>query len=373
MQFRIYTPDERLTGLEGIAYEREQQRSIATTLTDDYIANIIREYQLHFENPDNVGFDGQERFLIGDAYWNFESPHRLLLTMIARNYGSPGEFPGLNILLDMDTESGVDFYRVRSERMEELLNAEYRNLTEQQKEFWRNMDSNVTTPFQFGYYGGWSVITSSFELLIFALLAICIVLAHVFAGEYQAGTDSVILSGKYGKTKLITAKIISSFIFGVCAFTVNVIVAFGIPLLAFGSDGWNLPIQLANPAIPFAFTFLQGTLVNLAVIYFVVLAMIGVTLLLSAKMKSPYLAFIVILPVLFVPLFLTPTGTTGLYNLILFLTPYRATMPQFGSYISYQFGGLVLDALSMRVILYLLITVITIPLARMGFRKHQVS
>lgn len=113
-------------------------------------------------------------------------------------------------------------------------------------------------------------------------------------------------------------------------------------------------------------------MLNLRVIYLVLFAMIGLTLLLSAKMKSPYLVLIVLVPVLFIPLFLSPNGTTGAYNLILFLLPYRATVPEFTKYISYQFGGLVLDALTMRAILYTVLTVVMLPIARLGFKKHQV-
>lgn len=132
-------------------------------------------------------------------------------------------------------------------------------------------------------------------------------------------------------------------------------------------------MQAAGLSIPYPFTFLQATLINVGVIYLVQLAMIGLTLLLSAKMKSPYLVLIVLVPILFIPLFLAPNGTTGIYNLTLFLLPYRATIPELGKYISYQFGGLVLDTFSMRVIVYAALTVITLPLARLGFKKHQVA
>ena len=75
-------------------------------------------------------------------------------------------------------------------------------------------------------------------------------------------------------------------------------------------------------------------------------------------MKSPYLVLIVLVPVLFIPLFLSPNGTTGAYNLILFLLPYRSTMPELWKYVTYQIGGLVLDVFSMRAILYALLTAI---------------
>lgn len=88
--------------------------------------------------------------------------------------------------------------------------------------------------FQYGYYVGWEIIISAFELLMFAVLAVCIVIAPVFSGEYQAGTDAVILSGKYGKTRLITAKILAALLFGASAFTLHVIVAFALPLARLG-------------------------------------------------------------------------------------------------------------------------------------------
>jgi len=246
MQYQTYNQDGVIKGMAGIAYAKEQYESLSVPLTDEYIADTIGEYQRLFENPDNVGYDGNEKFLVGDAYWNFVAPRTKLLNTVAGNYDNPGENSGYNKL-------------------------------------------------------------------------------------------------------------------------------FGIPLMAFGADGWNLPIQIENTTISYPHTFLQATLINLAVIYLVLFAMIGITLLLSAKMKSPYLVLIVLVPLLFIPLLLSPNGTTGLYNLTLFLLPYRATMPEVGKYISYQFGGVVLDALSMRAVIYAALTLIVIPFARIGFKKHQVS
>lgn len=235
------------------------------------------------------------------------------------------------------------------------------------------MNSSVEEPFQYGYFGGWEIIISSFELLMFAILAICIVIAPVFAGEYQAGTDAVILSGKYGKTKLITAKIVASLLFGVLAFTLHILVAFGISLAAFGTDGWNLPLQINGTTVPYPLTFLEGTLINLGVIYLVLIAMIGLTLFLSAKMKSPYLVLIVMVPVLFIPMFLTANGTLGIYNSLVLLTPYQSLVPRFNSYISYRFGPVILDAFGMRGLVYVVLTLILLPLARISFKKHQVA
>lgn len=373
LQYQTYNQEGVIKGLDGIAYHKEQTEKYSVPLTDEYITETIREVQQLFENPDNVGYDGYEQFLIDSAYWDGIAPRENLLDMISKNYADPNESVGYNSLPDLDISEGADFYGARQEKIEKLLNTPSRELSEDQKAYWQNINSKIDEPFQYGYYEGWKIIISSFELLMFALLAVCIVIAPVFSGEYQTGTDAVILSAKYGKTKLTTAKIIASYLFAVLAFSLHVLVAFGLPLAAFGFDGWNLPVQIANTTIPYPFTFLQAALVNLSVIYLLLFAMIGLTLLLSAKMKSSYLVLIILVPILFVPMFLSPNGTTGIYNLILFLLPYRSTIPELGKYLSYQFDGLVLDVFTMRAILYVGLTAAMLPLARLGFKKHQVS
>lgn len=372
MQYQIYNQEGVIKGTDGIKYKKEQYKEISGVMTEQYIYDTVNKYQQLFKNPDNVGYDGSEKFLIGDAYWDFVAPREKLLNVIAANFDAPGEYSGFNKLPDLDMNDGANFYEARAEKVKALLNDQSRGLSKEQKDYWISMNSKVKAPFQYGYYEAWEIIISSFELLIFALLAICIVIAPVFSGEYQAGTDALILSGRYGKTKLAVAKIISSFVFGMLSFTLHLVIAYGIPLAAFGVDGWNLPLQIANTAIPYPLTFLQLVIINLGVIYLVLSAMIGLTLLLSAKMKNPYLVLTVLIPVLFIPMFLSPNGTTGIYNLTIFLLPYRSSMPEISKYISYQIGGLVFDVLSVRAVLYIILTVIMLPLASMGFKRHQV-
>lgn len=373
MQYQTVTQSETLKGTEAISYEKERQEALSVVLTDDYVQETIEEYQQLFQIPENVGYDGDESFLIGDAYWSFVSPRTKLLNIVAANYDRPGENSGYNKLPEMDLKNELDFYQRRESKIKELLDTPSRELTKQQKNYWLTMSSKVKTPLQYGYYEGWEIIISSFELLMFGLLAVCITLAPVFSGEYLTGTAAVLLASKYGKTKLITAKIIASLLFGLLAFTIHVVVAFGLPLAAFGIDGWNLNVQIANMSIPYPLTFLQAASINLAVIYVLLLAMIGLTLLLSAKMKSPYLVLTIIVPVLFIPLFLSPSGTTGWYNGLLFLLPYRATRPELNNYVSYQIGQWVVDVFTMRLVCYGGIFLVTLPFARSLFKKHQVS
>ena len=372
LQFQTYDKDVLMKGMDGIRYERSIKDGIDVTLTDEYAESVIDEVNMLFEDPENVANDGSERFLIGDAYWEHIAPREDLINTIASAYTGPGEYAGYNSIPELTASGAKGFNEARRDKLNAIIGSPSIGLSAVQKEYWLSM-TDETGVMQYGYHKGWEIIHTNFELLIFAVLACCITIAPVFAGEYQTGTDAVILAGKYGKTKLITAKITASMLFGVMAFLVHLIVAFGIPLAFFGTDGWDLPLQVLGLTIPYPWTISEAVLRNTAVILLVLIAMLALTLFLSAKMKSPFPVLAVLIPVLIVPMFFTPSGSSGLFNQILFLLPYRSMVPEIGKYISYQFGGFVAGLLEVRAVFYVILTLIFIPLCRRAFKKHQVS
>lgn len=374
VQFQTYRAEGVLRGLEGIAYERERYEALAGLLTDEAAAETIRAYQTLFADPDNVGYDGSERYLVGDAYWDFEAYRGELLSLLSATYDDPGETRGYNNRLpELDLSSAPGFYQRRAEKVEALLADASYGMTEERKDYWRGLNEQVETPFTYGYHRGWTEIINCFELLLFPILAICAVIAPTFAGEYQTGAADIILAGRYGRTKLARAKLLAATLFAALAFAVHAAAAWAVPLAAFGTEGWDLPLQIANTAIPYPFTFLEAALAGTGVLFLVALAMAALTLLLSSRMSSPYLALTVIVPLVFLPMFLSPSGVTGAYDLFLLLLPYQAAIPRFASYISYQIGGVVLDALTARALLYAVLTAALLPLAGRGFRRHQAA
>lgn len=184
IQYQIYVQDGVIKGAKGIAYEKEQFADLSVPLSDEYVAETIREVQELFENPDNIGTDGNEQFLVGDAYWNGVAPREKLLNLIADTYSSPNDSWGYNHLPELDVKEGKSFYQAVKGKIKTLLDSPSRALSDEQKEYWGGMADKVGTPLRYGYHGGWEIIISSFELLMFALLAICIVIAPVFSGEY---------------------------------------------------------------------------------------------------------------------------------------------------------------------------------------------
>ena len=107
MQFQTYNQDGVIKGADGIAYEKEQYADLSVPLSEEYVAETIREVQGLFENPDNIGYDGNEQFLIGDAYWNGVAPREKLLNLIASTYSKSNEILGYNNLPDLDINDGA--------------------------------------------------------------------------------------------------------------------------------------------------------------------------------------------------------------------------------------------------------------------------
>lgn len=87
-------------------------------ISEKYVAKTIQEVQKLFENPDNVGNDRNEQFLIGNAYWEKIAPREKLLNLIANTYSKPNEILGYNNLPDLDIKDGTPFYQtIREDRI----------------------------------------------------------------------------------------------------------------------------------------------------------------------------------------------------------------------------------------------------------------
>jgi ABC-type transport system involved in multi-copper enzyme maturation permease subunit len=359
--------------------EKEYENTFAGKLTDTKISTDIAEYQELFDNPDNVSKDSTEKSLTDDAYFKYFFPYMDYWKLINGNYVSPTTYDSsFSAIKNMDIENGMDFYADRDKKVDTLLNSVYVdwNFSDSEKDFWYNRISSIQIPYEYGYHEGWEKLLKCMELFIIGIVGICICVSGVFSGEYQSGADSIILSSRYGKSKLVTAKVLAAFAYSLLIFTLFILVGCGILLMAFGTDGWNLPVQVLSSIAPYSLSLSGAVLVSIATLYLVMLGMVSFTLLLSAKMKSSVPVLVIIILVMMLPMFLGISETSGIWNRILVLLPYRAVQPVFASdfygYFGYPLGGLTFDIVTVRMVVYVVIAIICIPFARKAWKNHQV-
>lgn len=214
-------------GTQAIDIRKEQIKEISGNLTNKRIVEEIQKLQELRNDENNLVTNSYGELDFSPKIYNEYLNNRLnLLTNINRVYADYNA-SYITELFNINLDEQKDFYETRQQRIEEKLNQNYNGKTysNQEKQYWLEKSKNIETPFEYDFYYGYSNLYSTYEMLIIGIIAICICLAPVFDGEYQSGTDKILLTTKYGKSKGITAKIIASYIFATVVFTIYLICA----------------------------------------------------------------------------------------------------------------------------------------------------
>lgn len=354
-----------LEGVSAIKKQTEIENSLTSELSEEFLTGVLKDYQLQSKNNSD------------EDYFSLIAPKTNLFSLIAANYTEWNANWDWSYLNKIDTQNGIGFYERRIEKIYNLLNSEYSfgNYTQTEKDYWLQKAKSVNTPFKWGSKNTWDKIWDSIGILFYLLFVICICIAPVFAGEYQNRTDALLLATKHGKNKLISAKIMASFIFTFIYVALCSAVSIGINVSLLGIDGWNLPIQLWNTIIPYQYTAIEICGINLLIIFLTAFLLTAISLLLSSANGNPIIVLAVDVILFFGTIFIPFSKTSRLWNRILYLFPiYSVNLKDvLKTYNSYQFGDVVISYLGMIFIVYVLITVICIFLTSKSFKKHQVG
>ena len=174
-----------------------------------------------------------------------------------------------------------------------------------------------------GYSHGW-LVTAEYMLrvMLLACVLLLVALAPVFAGEYE-GMDALLLTARYGKSKLIGAKITASLLFALGLALFLLAVNYGVAYLCFGSGGLAASIGFApdNPFALLAPNMSCGQLIAWQGGLFLcaVLVLTALILALSAALANRYMALVASAAVFFLPLVVSVSPNSALYRPLLML------------------------------------------------------
>lgn len=176
-----------------------------------------------------------------------------------------------------------------------------------------------------GYCDGWDKMLSGMGsvLSILVCLLVVITLSPVFSEEYSCHTDSVIYAARYGRTKLVTAKIIASLEVVTGMYVVFLFLNAVLYMGVYGAQGWNVSIQssLHYASSTYHLTFLQMFLISVVLNVFGIAAMTIITLFISAKLNTPVTALIASCVVCFLPVLFDFTESAPLLQKLQELCP----------------------------------------------------
>lgn len=364
-------------GASAIAQQKENADALAGPITDKAATDAIREWKTFM-----VGDEIAERYQWGDAnasadakeYWDFYAPRGSYLSLIVGPWMQGFEMP-VSVASRISTNTTLDLYGQARQKVAAELAAgnDAFAYTEAEQAFWKEKANSVQTPVEYGYAGGWLDFFDMSAFLIFALIVCAIACASVFNTEYRERTDAVLLSTKLGKSKLGSAKVIASVIVASVVYLVMLAVLLGVPLAFFGTEGAGLPLQLRELCNAYSLSLGAAVLVICVVGYLVMLGLLGVTLLLSSRMRSSMGILAIIAAIVIVPMMMSNLHN-NVANHILFLFPYLALdANNFFDMVSYSIGPLVIEYPVALAIFYAALFVIGTVLSKRWFSKHQVA
>lgn len=365
---------QKVTGLEAVQLQKENRKEV--TLDQETVDAVVDEYLAYTEDPATSSDDRELAYLSEEMYVKWYLPNLPVLHLIDgayRTYPEQSNDPMRDVFLQ---SRGKDFSEARKERVwENLENAVSRGeITAAEADWWDTKDDAVGE-MSYVYNRAWWEIINSASLIILVMLVVCIGTSPVFAGEYQSKCDSLLLSMRYGKSRLILAKLTSSFLFTTVVYWGCMGLFAGIYLAVLGTDGWNFPVQALgeNVSISYDLTSVQACGLVLAMGYVLTLGLAGVVLLLSSLMKNPYGVVITSVLFLCVPLFLSLSEGGYVWKHLLGLLPEKITDFGFWSYMVYSIGGMTVTWPAAAMIVNGVCAVLLSVLAYGFFRRHQVN
>lgn len=371
-----------LSGPDAIAQVKENDNAHAGTLDPERVASDIASYQERlFERIDReaVGgmtgaavydlmfeaFDTEEVYELYNSYWS---------TLLAP-WRIAGEEPA-QTAARVTPEMAADWYGAVAQMTESNLDDGQGGTwaySDAERSYWTDMQASVERPLSYGYVGGWSNIISCVAFLVFAILSICVTVAPVFSFEYQSGADAVVLSTRYGRSKLVAAKVAAALLYATAYFAMAAAIVIGFSLVFFGPDGFWLSIQNISLSCPYALSAGQAALILVGLMYLACMGFTCLTLALSSRTRSTLSVFVADVVLAFLT-GMVPSAGIGVLAHVLALFPLGFTSfgALFSAMNSYPVGPVVVDLVGMVVAVYIVLSVAMAPLAAASFRRHQV-
>ena len=356
---------------KGVVLEKKVKNEIFNKLqtNEEIQLNIQRLSENYVAEKNKTGFQFSEA-LPKDIYYGFYMPREGYFYWIAENYANTFDYGNPHDLAVKSNEL-EDFYIERQGKIQNRLNT--MKYSRAEREYWDKKANITKGPYKYGYFRGWHHINESLDIFMLVIVAIGIAISGVYSKEHETGADAVLLSSKYGKTKLVAGKIIASLIFSVTTVLLGILLCIIPILIFFGTEGWNLPIQVLGTDILYNWNLLEMVGIRIFMTILSAIVITTIALILSSTIKKTT-SVVVIVMILYIGGLFVPSGKTNkLYQMIVKLLPVFLNGHQYYGYVAYPVFGKVLTFYEMATFVYILLALILLPLSGRIFKKHQVQ
>lgn len=357
--------DSYIKGVAGYRLEQERAAKQTDVISEEYITRLIGDIQSH-----NMDLESDE------AYMEVTRPLGDIFYFTAKNYTDMREnIINRNALNHVDLTEGAQFYENRMKKITDYLNMDfsYGNYKESEKAYWIQKAQQTVTPFRWGSKSVMNAVFDTFAIGFYLWFVVIICASSVFSSEYESGAAARLLTTKYGKNRLVWAKIAVMALFTVAYVSVGLLAGVAVIGLLLGFEGADLPIQLWNSVIPYNLTIGQACLGSFAMVVLIGVALVLILLCCSARLRSSLATLVIGFAIIIAPAFFPMSKESGLWNHINYLFPVRIVdlKAVLGSFVSYTVGDFVIPYIGMAVIVYGVIGCVALGLIWGGFVKKE--
>lgn len=359
------------SGPRAIALIREAKNEWKGPITEDVIHRVIIANKQITENPayQKQGGLSNEGFSKIQGFYDIRDMINRFCAVSLSDY----DYYTADRL---SPDASDEFYQKRITQFSEWLGRDdvRQMFTPPERSYISDSVQNLKTPFNYAYHDGFSAMQEMNAFLTFAVvIVICIIVAAGFSIECQTKADTIYFSTPYGNTRGNRAKITAGFLLATAVYWGIMLTADFIILIFFHMDGADTPVQIDYFKCILNITQLQAWALFLLAGYAGSLLMAGITMLVSAVVRTSYAAMILAFLMIMAPATYGEFTTSRTVQNILSFFPHTSLMGSsfLRTYSFFHIGSFIIPQAYVLPLLHSAAALILIPLIYKGFEKYK--
>lgn len=242
-----------------------------------------------------------ERYTDSEEYENYARKYSEIYSIVYRVYNTQSERFDTQSFGNMTSDQACRFYEMRRQKQEQSIMQT--NMSDKAKQSLLAADERIKEPIVYDFYWGYDrFFTIMYTTGIIIAVAVAIIFAPLFSGEYTSGADSLILASKHGKSLLVLAKLFVTFTLLAGLSVMLTVLTYAECVAVWGAEGANAAIQLLNPLIPYPMNMGQFAVIYSVCILAACIMTAALTALLSAAIKTPSGTIVIMSVIIIAPL-----------------------------------------------------------------------
>lgn len=365
-----YYGETEVSGYEAMKINKNNAKNFSGRMIDDTLLQEMQEKYHNKEVEETVSQTSSADSQISITSGNYEDDEEDIIQEYKPIYSYVQQ-----ITQDSDLALSTNSSKLYAMREKEInQNNTDQMLSEEEKNFWKDKDSQIEKPFTYEYTEGWSNLWGcayTVNYILFLFLAIC--LSSVFSIEHLLKTDAIILSSQYGKTRLYFAKIFAGMTFSI----ISAVLFFGATALSsifvYGTEGFHAVLQIAFPMSSWTVSVGKSILILLLTLIVISVVYSGIIMILSEILRNSVAVMAIPVGIMIITMMIDIPYQFRIASQIYDLLPTNLlAMWELWDNRLISILGKYFTNYQIAPVVYLLVTIILAAVGKCIYQKHQV-